>query len=136
MKILDEVKAIFSRYELKPLMLPEGHDNVYSFLRAFPDLKKDYEADIDDMYLFKKYHNNIPVGWYGFDIGCPIIPEWLQILDEIVDLCVKSDPDFEIHQIKLKYGGMRFYVESKIIEDIHEVEMLIMNTLYDSALIY
>jgi hypothetical protein len=136
MNILDDVKAIFSRYELNPLMLPEGHNDVYSFLRAYPDLKKDYEAEKDDIFLFKKYHNNIPVGWYGFDIGNPIIPAWMDILDEIVDLCVKSDPDFEIHQIKLKYGGIRFYVETKIIEDIDDVEHLIMNKLFDNALIY
>jgi len=136
MNILDEVKAIFSRYELKPLMLPEGHNNVYSFIRVYPDFKKDYEAEKDDIFLFKKYHNHIPVGWYGFDIGQPIIPAWMDILDEIVDLCIKSDPDFEIHQIKLKYGGIRFYVESKIIEDIGDVGYLIMNKLFDNALIY
>jgi hypothetical protein len=117
-------------------MLPEGHNNVYAFLRAYPDLKKDYEAEKDDIYLFDKYRKYIPTGWYGFDIGQPIIPAWMDILDEIVDLCVKSDPDFEIHQIKLKYGGIRFYVESKIIEDIDDVEHLIMSKLFDSALIY
>jgi hypothetical protein len=136
MNILDDVKAIFSRYELQPLMLPEGHNDVYSFLRAHPDLRKDYEAEKDDMYLFDKYRKYIPIGWYGFDIGSPIIPAWMEIIDEIVALCIKSDPDFEIHQIKLKYGGIRFYVETKIIEDIDDVEYLIMGNLFDNALIY
>ena len=29
-----------------------------------------------------------------------------------MDLCILNDPDFEIHQIKLKFGGIRFYVNS------------------------
>lgn len=136
MNILDDVKAIFSRHEFKPLMFPEGHKNVYTFINAYPDHKKNYESEKGDSYLLKKYGEHVPRGWYGFDIGSPIIPEWMEIIDEVVELCIKSDPNFEIHQIKLKYGGIRFYVQTEIIEDIDAVEMLIMNVLHDDALVY
>ena len=60
----------------------------------------------------------------------------MDILDEILELCTENDTDFEIHQIKLKFGGIRFYVHSDIIEDINDVEMCIEDNLYDPALIY
>jgi hypothetical protein len=136
MKIFDEVKAIFSRYELKPLVLPDGHGNVYSLINANPDLKKDYIPEKNDTYFMKKYGTHVPKGWYGIDVGNPINPMWMEILDEVIELCVKSDPNFEIHQVKLKFGGIRFYVHSEIIEDIFEAECLIEGKLYDDALIY
>ena len=59
-----------------------------------------------------------------------------EIIEKILDLCILNDPDFEIHQIKLKFGGIRFYVQSNVIEDIFDVESLIENTFYDRALIF
>ena len=92
--------------------------------------------DFEMRKLNKKYREYIPQGWYGFDIGTPIIPAWMEIIDNIVELCVENDPDFEIHQIKLKFGGICFYVYSNVIDDIHDIEYLILNTLNDRALIY
>jgi len=136
MKILDKAQEIFNQYELKPLMFPEGHNNVYSFLSAYPEFKKDFESEKDDGYLIDKYRTHIPRGWYGFSIGSPIIPEWCEIIDKILEVCIEADPNFEIHQIKIKFGGIRFYCGSEIIEDLHEIESLIDNTLFDKALIY
>ena len=136
MKILDKVQEIFNHYELKPLVLPESFTDVYSFIRAYPDFGKNFKSEIDDCDLNEKYRKYIPKGWYGFDIGTLIIPLWMEIIDKIVELCVSMDPNFEIHQIKLKFGGIRFYCGSEIIEDLHGVEYLIENNLYDRALIY
>jgi len=136
MKILNEVEEIFTGYELKPIQLPDGFKNVYEYLRANPLETEKYESKKNDGYLLKKYREYIPKGWYGFDIGTPIIPEWMEIIDKIVELCVENDPDFEIHQIKLKFGGICFYVYSAVIEDTHEVERLILDNLFDPALIY
>jgi hypothetical protein len=136
MKILDKIKEVFSQYELKPLVLPEGHKDVYSFLRAYPEFKKDFETEKDDVYFIKKYRKHIPKGWYGFSIGSPIVPEWNEIIDNVLEICIKEDPDFEIHQIKIKFGGIRFYCGSQVIEDINEVERLIDTTLFDRALIF
>jgi hypothetical protein len=136
MKILEKVQAIFNQYKLNPVILPEDYKNIYTYLREHPEFKGSYETDKDDVYFLKKYRNNIAKGHYGFAIGDPIIPAWNQILDEILELCIVSDPNFEIMQIKIKFGGIRFYVYSEIIEDIHDVEMLIDSTLFDKVLIY
>ena len=136
MKILEDVKSIFDKYDLKPIELPDGVVKFYQHIRENPEIDKLYTTPKTDPYLCKKYADHIPQGWYGFDIGTPIIPEWIDILDEIVELCIKSDTEFQIHQIKLKYGGIRFYVQSSVIEDIFDVEDLIGDKLFDELLIY
>jgi hypothetical protein len=132
MKLLDEVKTIVSKYDLKPIVLPEGHFNIYD-----EELRKGFFNDkIHDDYLCEKYLKHIPKGWYGFAIGKPIVPEWMNIIDEVLELCIKNDPDFEIHQIKLKFGGIRFYCHSSVIEDIFDIESHLEDNLYDKALVY
>jgi hypothetical protein len=137
MKILNNVEEIFAKYDLKPIKLPNGFKNIYEYHDKNPeDCTFIYNPEITDRYLNEKYADYIPHGWYGFDISVPIIPEWMNIIDEIVELCTEIDQDFEIHQIKLKFGAICFYVYSGIIEDTNDVEVLILNKLYDKALIY
>src|ERR1035437_966885 len=136
MKILDKVQEIFNQYDLKPIEISKGYKNIYDFLRKYPEFSKDFKSSIEDSDLNTKYSKHIPKGWYGFDIGTPIVPEWMEIIDKIVALCIEIDPEFEIHQIKIKFGGIRFYVHSNIIDDIHDVESLIDTNLSDSVLIY
>jgi hypothetical protein len=136
MRILSNVEEIFAKYDLKPIEVPTGFRSVYDYLRANPLEREKFESEKNDSYFLKKYCDYIPKGWYGFDIGTPIVPEWMEIIDEIVEICTEIDPDFEIHQIKLKFGAICFYVHSSNIEDIHDVEILIMNNLFDRALIY
>lgn len=136
-KLVEQVREIINKHDLKPIEIPNGYDNLYRYKDSNPnDATNYYNVEKNDEYFLKKYHKHIPVGWYGFSIGTPIVPEWLDIIDDILELCIKKDATFEIHQIKLKFGGIRFYVHSDIIEDIHDVEMLIENKLYDKALIY
>lgn len=136
MNILNKVQEIFNQYELKPIEVPKEYKNLYMFLRVYPELSKNFKSEIEDCDLNEKYELRIPKGWYGFDIGTPIIPAWMEIIDKIVAICIEADPYFEIHQIKLKFGGIRFYTKSNVIEDVHEVEKLIANKLFDNALIY
>jgi hypothetical protein len=137
MQLLNNIEKIFAKYDLKPIQLPEGFKNIYVYHDKNPeDCIFIYNPEITDRYLNEKYGDYVPHGWYGFDIGTPIIPNWMNILDEIVELCIENDPDFEIHQIKLKFGGICFYVHSEVIEDIHEIEMRIGDKLFDVALIY
>jgi hypothetical protein len=139
MKLLNEIEEIIAKYDLKPIQIPDGYKNLYDYLyknEKGEDKTGDYCTATSDTYLNEKYADYIPHGWYGFDVGTPIISIWMDILDEIVELCTEADPDFEIHQIKLKFGGIRFYVYSEIIEDIHNVEMHIEDKLFDTALIY
>jgi len=135
-KLLEEVKAIISKYDLKPIILPKRYKNLYAYFREFPLERVDYRSIKDDDYFCDKYAPHIPEGWYGFAIGSPIILGWMEILDEILELCIKTDPKFEIYQIKMKYGGIRFYTGSHTIEDIGDIESIIEDTLYNKALIY
>ncbi len=137
MKILEQVQAVFAKYELKPIEIPAGYDDLYKYLRDHPGERENkYTPEKDDDYFLKKYGAYISKGHYGFSIGTPTVPVWNQILDEILEICVLADYHFEIQQIKMKFGGIRFYTESNVIEDINEVESWIENTLYDKALIY
>jgi hypothetical protein len=136
MKILDKVQEVFNQYELKPIELPKEFKDVYLFLRAYPEFDKDFKSSIEDSDLNTKYRKYIPKGWYGFDVGTPIVPVWMEIIDKIVEGCVAIDSDFEIHQIKLKFGYICFYCGSNIIDDLHDVEFLMAHKLQDRALIY
>ena len=136
MNILEKVQEIFNQYDLKPIELPKDFKDVYMFLRKYPEFGKDFKSSIEDSDLNTKYRKHIPRGWYGFDVGTPIVPSWMEIIDKIVEACVAVDPDFEIHQVKLKFGGICYYCGSNIIDDLHDVEFLIAQKLFDRALIY
>lgn len=136
MKILDKIQEIIDQHELNPLTFPEEHHNVYTFLREYPEFKKDFESEKTDGYFINKYRTHIPKGHYGFSLGSPIIPTWCEIIDKVLELCVAEDPNFEIQQVKIKFGTVHFNVHSDVIEDTHDVDRLIMSTLFDRALIY
>lgn len=136
MKILEQIEEIFNQYELEPIDLEGKFPNVYRYLDIYPHELQKFMSDKHDSYLVNKYREHIPQGWYGFAIGHPIIPEWCEIIDKTLELCIQIDPDFEIHQIKLKFGRICFYVFSDKITDTHDVEVLFANRLYDRALIW
>ena len=131
MKCLEKVKDILKKYDFT-LPLPEGVKTVYEFEEK-PDWLKSKKRD---GYFMDKYDKHIPQGWYGFALGSPTPKVWLDALDEVLALLILHDPAFEIHQIKTKFGGVRFYVESELIEDIWDIESLIEDTMFDKALIY
>ena len=65
--------------------------------------------------LLKKWKPYVPDGWYGFSLGSPCPENWYNIIDEFLEYLVKLQNEnkihlFEIHQIKIKFGGLRFYV--------------------------
>jgi hypothetical protein len=88
----------------------------------------------DSKKLLDKWGDYIPKGWYGFSIeGIP--RSWYKIIDEFLEYIKdSSDSKFEIHQIKLKFGGIRFYVkcDSKFDKEIEFLEKM----LYDKKLIW
>jgi hypothetical protein len=136
MKLLNDVKEILDKTDLT-VKIPEKYPNVYEYSKdqssSYSDKKWGEDADFD---LSVKYKEYIPNGWYGFGLGYPTPSNWVKVLDEILELLTKTDPEFEIHQIKIKYGGIRFYVESEKIEDLDEIEELIENRMQSKLLMY
>lgn len=135
-KVREKVLEIIKEYDLKPIELPEGHKNLYSYIRENPEKEKEFKPKITDSFLNKKYIKHIPRGWYGFDVGTPIVSDWMEIIYKITELCVNIDPNLEIHQVKLKWGRIDYYASSNIIEDIFDVDLILNNKLYDEALVY
>lgn len=135
-KIREKVLEIINEYDLKPIELPEGHKNVYSYIRENPEKEKEFKPKITDIFLNKKYIKHIPRGWYGFDVGTPIVPVWMEIIHKITELCVSINPNFEIHQVKLKWGRIDYYASSGVIEDVFDIDEILNDKLSDVALIY
>jgi hypothetical protein len=57
-------------------------------------------------------------GWYGVAVG----PAWAQIVLDADAALAKIDPDYEIHQVKEKYGGLRYYCS---LDDLDEAIAII-----------
>jgi hypothetical protein len=65
-----------------------------------------------DLLLFSKWAYRVAKGWYGFSLGN--VPRvWTDVLDEFLSWLEIQCPDFEIHQIKMKFHCLRFYVGTK-----------------------
>ena len=137
MTLLAEVTEILDKYYLG-VDIPEEYKTVYEWEDKYPDKveEKFQHPDLSDWTLKRKYEKHIPIGWYGFSIGSPTPKNWITAIDKIIGLCIENDPNFEIHQIKMKFGGIRFYCESELIEDLFDIEILIGNELYSNKLIY
>lgn len=136
MKLLNEVNEILGKYTFKEIELPEGYKNVYQYRRDGNSLDSSLTPKLSDGDLVKKYYDNIPNGHYGFSLGDPTPNMWVECIVEILDYLLSHDPNLHICQIKIKYGGVRFYVESSVIEDIFEIERAVENIMFDKKLIY
>ena len=67
---------------------------------------------ISDLLLFQKWAYRVGRGWYGFDLG-HVPPVWLDMINDFLCWLELECPDFEIHQVKIKAGGLRLYVGTK-----------------------
>ena len=78
--------------------------------RAMPRTR--HASYISDVTLFAKWAYRVGKGWYGFALGN--VPRvWTDVLDEFLCWLETQRPDFEIHQIKMKLGGVRIYLGTK-----------------------
>ena len=86
--------------------------------RAQQELKADEKrmrgqcSYVSDLLLFWKWAYRVGKGWYGFNLG-HIPPVWTEMLDEFLCWLEIQQPDFEIHQIKMKLGSVRIYLGTK-----------------------
>jgi len=62
-------------------------------------------------YLLQKWAHRVGNGWYGFSLS-NIPGVWVYMLDDFLAWVESQCPDFEIHQIKTKFGGLRFYIDT------------------------
>lgn len=69
--------------------------------------------------LLKKWKSKTGINCFGIgEISGRLPAEWLDFIDRALDFIQRYDPDFEIHQIKIKFGELRFYVETALdLED-------------------
>jgi hypothetical protein len=140
------INKILQKYEgQRNYWFPDVKDtNLY----ADDKIKEKYSngCSKEEARLLKKYKSYIPKGWYGFSFGQPLHLDWFKIIDEFLEYLLKLQNEkrienFEIHQIKLKFGGLRFYVSYKCEdEELREfIELQIdklENSLFDEKLIY
>lgn len=105
-------------------------DAVIGF-NSFLQFQGSYEKETE---LQMRYFNRVPDGWYGFNVGCwPI--NWLNALEEFLAELEKDSPNFEIHAIKLKFGGARIYL-GMISANAEESVDALEKAMYDENLIY
>jgi len=71
-----------------------------------------FDSYISDVTLFSKWAYRVGKGWYGFSLG-DVPRVWTDVLDEFLSWLETQCPDFEIHQVKIKFRGLRFYVGTK-----------------------
>lgn len=112
------------------------------------NIKKKYSDGCyeEELRLIQKYAPYIPKGWYGFSFGSPLHLDWFKIIDEFLTYLIELEQlnkiwDIEIHQIKLKFGGVRFHVsyncEDKELREFINLQIeKLENTLFDEKLIY
>jgi hypothetical protein len=86
--------------------------------RAQEELKREEHrmrgrgSHISDLLLFWKWAYRVRKGWYGFNLG-HIPPVWTEMLDEFLCWMEIQRPDFEIHQIKMKWAGVRIHLGTR-----------------------
>jgi hypothetical protein len=107
----------------------------------YPITKELADYTSPDLYLFMSWAYRVGKGWYGFALGRDVPYVWAQIIDDFLKELEKEAPDFQIHQIKLKFGGLRFYVDLRLDDKdkakaIHAEIGKLCATLDDDRLIY
>lgn len=94
-----------------------------------------------DLHLFMKWAHRVGKGWYGFALGQEVPFVWALIIDAFLDELALEAPNFEINQIKLKFGGLRFYVDLRLEDKekakaINEEIVKLCTVLYNEKLMY
>lgn len=110
-----------------------------SYYTESPYLNRNEEDDKlsakKEAELLVKWKDHIPKGWYGFSFGTPTPHMWFDVIDEFLEYVKSQQSDFQILQIKIKFSGVRIYLNN-ISEDIQEQISKLEEVLSDKFLIY
>lgn len=90
------------------------------------------QKHIDFIAKWKPYNAE---HYYGVDYADEVPEAWLDDIDSILEECKKETPDFKIFQLKIKFGGLRLYLQD-VSEDMRTKVSKLEQKLYDKNLIY
>lgn len=134
---------------LKNILEPykDKHNNWYPTIpNVYADPSCKTRCSEFELNLMTKWRHRVPQGWYGFSLGEPFPYEWYDIIDKTLDYLEnlyqeKKLDIFEIHQIKLKFGGLRFGVscaggDEQLLKEIKQHRDDLEHYLFDEKLIY
>lgn len=60
--------------------------------------------------------DRIPVEW-GRSLSVP--EEWYSLICSLDSLIASKAPDYVVRQVKIKFGGLRYYVDRISVPDVH-----------------
>lgn len=94
-----------------------------------------------DVLLLQQWAYRVPKGWYGFALSGDVPLKWAQIINEYLKSVETRCPNFEIHQIKLKFGGLRMHLnlnsdDEKTVQEIKSEIGELQRWLYNKSLVY
>lgn len=88
-----------------------------------------------DNVLRQKFNSKVPTGWSGINLCSPTPHTWFDVIEEFLEYVETKCPNFEILQIKIKFGGLRMYLNN-ISLDVHKEVVALEKLLFDKKLIY
>lgn len=129
---MNKAEELIIRYNLQPDSYYPDNFNPYKDYT-----EKDKLLDKESLSNLKsKYQRYVPPRWYGFNgLGYPTPLIWYDVLDEFLAYVEEKCPEFEIYQIKIKFGGIRIYI-GNISDEIQQEIYQLTSAMVDAKLIY
>jgi len=104
---LDIIQNLTEKYNLAQDSYSE--QNIWK-KHTTPESKERYKK------LKRKWQKYIGMNWYGFELErLPV--KIYDIIDDFLEYIKNNNPDFEIHQVKTKFGSIRIYLGNITGED-------------------
>lgn len=88
-----------------------------------------------EIELRKKWKFHVEQNWYGISLGEPTPPVWFEVIDEFLDYTKEKHLNFKILQIKIKFGGLKMYLDN-IAPNTQGLVFDLEKLLQDKYLIY
>lgn len=106
-----------------------------SYYTSSPYDGKFSSISASELQLLENWQYRAKKGWYGISIGQPAPDSWFLFLNEFFKLVEKNSPNFEILQVKIKFGSIVIYLEN-VSKEVHDSIDMIQKVMCDKFLIY